>query len=370
MHFINSLTILASSLISLHLFTAPVAALNVTSISDCPALAPRNSTPTDVTDVRIDDIKVIAAMGDSIMAGFGMMGSGSGLDSMTEYRGQSYGIGGDANALTVATFTKQFSPDLVGPSTGERLVSLCAGGFCSPTFTYRTNDRLNAAVSGSTAKYLDSQLTYIISKMKSLADDYENDWKLINIQIGSNDQCASCGTSAYDMTATRYGNYVSEAVARIKQNIPKVIVNLMGTFRVSPVYDLTSGTSYCPRVAGVPTNRFLCSCFQSTSSARRAMDALSDAYDVKLREIYERYKGVDTHTFGVAYQPNNINIAGFPIEMMSTADCFHPSLISHQWIAKTHWNNLFTPQSYKASVHNYDANLQIYCPTESDRIVI
>ena len=72
----------------------------------------------------------------------------------------------------------------------------------------RTNDKLNGAVSGSIAKNLDNQLDYIIPSMfyllirttyhcsiiimifisieiKDMASDFDNDWKLINIQIGS-----------------------------------------------------------------------------------------------------------------------------------------------------------------------------------------
>lgn len=39
-------------------------ALNVASIADCPALPDRNATAKDVTDLRIDDIKVIGGLGD------------------------------------------------------------------------------------------------------------------------------------------------------------------------------------------------------------------------------------------------------------------------------------------------------------------
>ena len=37
---------------------------DVTSISECPKLAARTSAAKDVTDLRIDDIEVIAALGD------------------------------------------------------------------------------------------------------------------------------------------------------------------------------------------------------------------------------------------------------------------------------------------------------------------
>ena len=36
---------------------------NVTQISDCPALTPRNG-PRDASDLRPDDIKVLGALGD------------------------------------------------------------------------------------------------------------------------------------------------------------------------------------------------------------------------------------------------------------------------------------------------------------------
>ncbi|KAI9268039.1 hypothetical protein BDA99DRAFT_535558 [Phascolomyces articulosus] len=392
MHLLPSLTFLAFTLVGFQLFSSPVLAVNVTKIDDCPALSPRTGVPKDATDVRADDIKVIAAMGDSIMAGFGMMGSSSIIDtsSFREYRGQSYGIGGDSDAQTMATFTRHFSPDLVGPSLGERSVSLCLTIMFKKVgiFQFGTNTNicflytpakldgalqhlhLNGAVSGATASSLSNQLDYLIPKMKSLSNDFENDWKLVNIQIGSNDQCASCGLNALDVTAARYGSYVSAAVKRIVENVPNVIVNLIGVFHVSPVYNLTAGQSYCNTIAGQPLNRNLCGCFQGTSSSRRAMDALADSYNDKLIEIYQSYQGKNNTGFGVTYQPNNINIAGFPLEAMSNADCFHPSLISHQWISKIAWNNLFTPRPYKPSVHNFNKNQEILCPGENDRIII
>lgn len=43
---------------------ASTMALNVASIDDCPALPDRDATAKDVTDLRIDDIKVIGGLGD------------------------------------------------------------------------------------------------------------------------------------------------------------------------------------------------------------------------------------------------------------------------------------------------------------------
>lgn len=39
-------------------------ALNVSDITQCPKLAPRDSPPTNVSDLRIDDISVVGTLGD------------------------------------------------------------------------------------------------------------------------------------------------------------------------------------------------------------------------------------------------------------------------------------------------------------------
>lgn len=57
--------------------------------------------------------------------------------------------------------------------------------------------------------------------------DFENDWKMINMQIGSNDQCASCIDSVLPLlTPEKYGGHVTDAVERIRTSVPKVLVNL------------------------------------------------------------------------------------------------------------------------------------------------
>lgn len=45
-------------------YISSVISLNVTSIQNCPYLTPRSTPPVDVNDLRIDDIKIIGALGD------------------------------------------------------------------------------------------------------------------------------------------------------------------------------------------------------------------------------------------------------------------------------------------------------------------
>lgn len=59
---LNTINMLFLTLSSL--FVASVSALSASSIDSCPTLEPRSQAPTNVSDLRPDDIKVIAAMGD------------------------------------------------------------------------------------------------------------------------------------------------------------------------------------------------------------------------------------------------------------------------------------------------------------------
>ncbi|KAI9477877.1 MAG: hypothetical protein EXX96DRAFT_229104 [Benjaminiella poitrasii] len=354
-----------------------VSGATVSSIASCPSLAARSTPAKDVTDLRIDDFNIVGALGDSIMAGFAMMGvdyEGSGalnLSLVSEYRGNSYAIGGDSGAVTLANFIKKYNPDVKGASVLSHVVSFCSADTCGfPTSAYRPlKDNLNAGQSGALAMNLDYELDYLIPRMKSyiLSTSFANDWKFITIQIGSNDQCAACKADLAEyVTAEAYGQYVEAAVQRIKAEIPKVVVNLLGTFKVSGVFPLSAGQSYCvPN--GILENTSECSCSGSAADLAK-MDALSDAYNAKLQAIADKYKGTSGGTFAVMYSPAPIDISSFPIDALSNVDCFHPSLKGHQWIAKSFWNQLFVKSSLKPSTMKFDANLGVYCPTASDRL--
>lgn len=104
-------------------------------------------------------------------------------------------------------------------------------------------------------------------------------WKMINIQIGSNDMCGACSSNfTSEVTPEKYGAYVEAAVERIRASIPRVIVNLIGTFKVSRVFPVTEGKDYCLKSATNATNTKafdLCSCSTAPDGFSK-MDQLSD----------------------------------------------------------------------------------------------
>lgn len=52
------------------------------------------------------------------------------LSLVSEYRGNSYAIGGDTGAITLANFVKKYNPDVKGASVLSHIVSYCGGNNC------------------------------------------------------------------------------------------------------------------------------------------------------------------------------------------------------------------------------------------------
>jgi phospholipase B1 len=70
------------------------------------------------------------------MAGFAAAGiTGSSIIDITsiyEYRGISYGGGGDSGAITIPNFFKRYNSNLRGASVGKHLAEICYGPLCFP----------------------------------------------------------------------------------------------------------------------------------------------------------------------------------------------------------------------------------------------
>ncbi|KAI8969710.1 hypothetical protein BDB01DRAFT_768090 [Pilobolus umbonatus] len=369
---LKNLAIISATVASL--FITGTSAAFAKTIGECPAVAASSTVPTNVNNLRPGDIKITAALGDSIMAGFAAKGITGGsilsIQSLFEHRGVSYGAGGDNGAVTIPNFIKKYNSKVRGASKGSHLAELCYGPLCPP-FQYRPlKDVLNAAQSGGMAMNLDYELDYLIPTMKLLPGaSFKNDWKLINVQIGSNDQCASCIDELIPMLRPElYGKHLEAAVERIRQKIPKVLVNLIGTFNVSEVYSVTTGQDYCSafKPSDFHINTVECPC-ALYEPYRPKMDQMSMGYNRELERIYNKYKPLQTATFGVMYTPANIDIASFPVQGLSNVDCFHPGLHGHEFVAKVLWNTLFTPLSQKQSEIKWNSSVGVYCPIEADR---
>jgi phospholipase B1, membrane-associated len=94
----------------------------------------------------------------------------------------------------------------------------------------------------------------------------ENDWKLLSIFIGANDLCASCTFASGFLDPEEFEQHLFATLERVmseyidhlkcnllfslkvRQNVPKVFVNLVSMFNLSQVYDLSQKSNYCKDV--------------------------------------------------------------------------------------------------------------------------
>ncbi|WVW81292.1 hypothetical protein I302_103283 [Kwoniella bestiolae CBS 10118] len=372
-------------------------------LSTCPTLSDRKP-PKNAKDVRPDDFKVVMAMGDSITAGLLARGSrddytpsvsertnqyrqrpfdlGVGrIPEIAEWRGISYPIGSDEGAITIPTILQHYSKpegkgNITGVSTGHHPPISCLGIGCA---AHPEEDGLNAAISGSLSKSLIGQVKdYLIPKMIELEVRRE-DWKYVNLGIGANDACAFCLTpnsTAIPLHGSpqQFAKGIKKAVNELRKHAPNMIVNIIGMFRVSDIYELTLKDPYCqPPHLPIPHLALECSCALIPGPVgdytRQKMDELGEAYDQAVWEVIKEWEEEDDPSFAAIWQPGtSVDLANYPIEALSKIDCFHPSELSHQRVASGLWNRLTLGMKDKYQPIPWEQEPTIRCLEESDRI--
>jgi phospholipase B1 len=311
--------------------------------------------------VRPKDIKVIAAIGDSITAGFGAAGLSNpnqALDFslLVENRGLSFAIGGDDKAITLGNFFAQSNPDIAGRSVGTHGPNICTPTFCLGVYTPEL-DNLNAARTGATSTNLNNQVDYLIQQMKNMSQiNYEQDFKLISVMIGANDLCRSCRNL---LTADQFEDNLKTLLERIRLQIPRTIVNMYQLFNVSQLYDLTKDSLYCQqRRSSILTSECRCAFDVGLEGDRRRlqMDELAVQYNGRLLKIAKEYRALNSSSFSVIVDPaaTGFSLRNASLEYLSNMDCFHPSRKAHELFAIYAWNNLFLPYSQKKVMTNLD----------------
>ena len=138
----------------------------------------------------------------------------------------------------------------------------------------------------------------------------------------ANDQCAACDEKYIDIVTTeKFGEYMDEAIQRIKNEIPRVLVNVVGGFSASAIYNLTFGQEYCRSGVGSSDfrwHRTLCSCFEEKETLDH-MEKLNAGYDNKILEIYNKYKGQENENFAMRFTPPLFDIGSMPLETIRYA---------------------------------------------------
>ncbi|KAM6973043.1 phospholipase B1, membrane-associated [Aplochiton taeniatus] len=328
----------------------------------CTDGGPSPSTPTSVHELRPGDIKVVAALGDSLTAANGAGAKTNNLLLViNEYRGLSWDIGGDENLTTVTTLPnilKEFNPLVTGYSQG-------IGDETSPQAF------LNQAVPGATSSDMTTQVRVLVDRMKNDSRiDFENDWKVITMFIGGNDLCDFCSDTIYFSTNNFIGR-IQEALDILHREVPHAIVNLVELLNLVPLREL-----HKDKRTGCPTwfVNLVCRCVLKPiegSLELQRLNNLNRNYQLGIRKLVDsgRY---DTHAnFTVVLQPFFREVIlplledGRPDRSYFSPDCFHLSQKAHTLMASALWNNMLEPVGNKTYTQDFSLGITLKCPSKN-----
>ncbi|XP_070834676.1 phospholipase B1, membrane-associated [Chaetodon trifascialis] len=339
--------------------SAPVDPVMGTEVH-CTNRSPSPSIPTSVHELKPGDIKVVAAVGDSVTAANGV---GAMTDNLLlvpiEYRGLSWSIGGDDNISTVTTLPnilREFNPSLTGFSVGRGSEN-SAKAF------------LNQAVPGAKSGDMEHQVRVLVTKMKEDSRiDFENDWKVITMFIAANDICDFCTDTIFFSPSNVVGR-IKRALDILHSEVPRAIVNLVELLDIVPLRDLHND-----KTLGCPTwlVSLLCPCILKPKDGSIELQQVNDfnrAYQRGMRDLIDsgRY---DTHeNFTVVLQPLVRELVlpllddGRPDRSFFAPDCFHLSQKAHTLMARALWNNMLEPVGNKTFYQDFEAGVDLQCPS-------
>lgn len=322
----------------------------------CQALPQPKTKATSVHRLTPMDVKVIAAMGDSITAGTGIE-----ADTVTgllkQDRGLSWSVGGDdsiKDVVTLANMIKLYSPEMTGYSVGWGPVWI------------ESISRLNVADPGDKSDAMPGQAVKLVDRMKSDSNiDMKKDWKVITLFVGGNDLCDYCDDKEH-YSAENYKANIQEALDYLHANVPKAFVNLVEILPISIVKQLNQNL-VCDAL-----HLYLCSCaaYPWSEAAEQTLQAEVKRYREVLEELVEsgRYDTRDDFTvviqpfFTETYPPDTPEGDGPDLSYFAP-DCFHLSLKGHRAAADALWDNMIEPVGKKRT--KWSPGETVECPTSS-----
>ncbi|KAL5008091.1 hypothetical protein ScPMuIL_013672 [Solemya velum] len=286
------------------------------------------------------DVKVVAAMGDSLTAGNGI-NARTIIGLLRQNRGVSWSIGGDdtfESHSTLPNALKTYSY----PNTLHGF-SVKSGRQCS------RNAHLNVAKPGAKAKDLPSQARMLVEKMKDEPGvDFSNDWKVITIFIGGNDICKYC-TDKNKYSVNNFKKHIKKTLDILHKRIPRAFVNMVLAPNAIMARDLNVN------IVCAAMHLFLCPCaaYPWNEKAAETEIQITKGYRRVTKELVESGRYDTKQDFTVVVQPLFTETTfpllpdGKPDLSYFAPDCFHFSAKGHAAAAESLWNNMNEPVGSK-----------------------
>uniref|UniRef100_A0A8D0GNK3 Phospholipase B1, membrane-associated n=1 Tax=Sphenodon punctatus TaxID=8508 RepID=A0A8D0GNK3_SPHPU len=263
------------------------------------------------------DVRVIAALGDSLTSSPRNGGENSGLSATyASFHG----------SLPFSDILREFNINLTGYSTGT-------GNASEP------NAFLNQAVPGAEAEYdLTPKIQHVECQKCPVFPpfiqrlDFNADWKIITVLIGDNDLCNYCK----DIVSGGAGGGEGHGA-----NVGKIM-------------EIACGQSKREE-AGVAVGTL--------------MNGLVCLFQNSIRQLLESGRYDTRENFTVVLQPflQNIKLSllqdGRPDISFFAPDCLHLSQKSHSQFSRALWNSMLQPLGEKMDSFDFTANITLRCPT-------
>ncbi|KAK5622492.1 hypothetical protein CRENBAI_002667 [Crenichthys baileyi] len=323
----------------------------------CPDMTPSPSVPSSVELVKAADIKVIAALGDSLTTAIGANATNV-LGIPIEFRHVSWSIGGYGtfqDVITLANIIKLFNPNLLGSSPGKTIHGMEA---------HISETGFNLAVTGHNTFNLPGQTRELIDTLRGYEGlNFEEDWKLLTILMGMNDICDYCKDKAL-FSVDNFIHYMTLSLEMLMTEVPRMIVNVV---QILPMHTLREVQKPTP---GCLLQRSFCSCLIEPVSRSPELQELVEVnleFQKRLEELLysDRFFRED---FAVVLQPflkhaDPPRLPNGRIDMtFFTHDCFHFTIKGHEELAKGLWNNMFQPEGGKMIVSSFSEPISLICP--------
>ncbi|PBC31991.1 Phospholipase B1, membrane-associated [Apis cerana cerana] len=315
------------------------------------------TVPDSVNRLRPGDIDVIAAMGDSITTGAGLLATNT-MQLSIENRGMMATIGGEETwrkVLTLPNIFKEFNHNLIGYALGNSLTSHPAS-------------QLNVAEGGALSMDMPYMAKFLINRMKKDPRiDINNHWKFISILIGPNDFCAMCNNPSPSIILKNHKKDLINTLRILRDNLPRSFVAVIISPHIKEIAKARRGR-FSWRCYLISTIECPCLLAVQYKERRQEYFEIINKWQ-ELEEEIVNYPEFHTNNFTVISLPaiKNMKVPlaedGLTDLSYFSIDCFHLSQKSHAILAYNIWNNLLEPIGNKSDQMSYQNFFKTFlCP--------